>query len=488
MFDYGMGWHSSRASRFDQLDRDGTIDEFEKASLDGDQRTLDRLIDQLRREVSFERGSEGRRLGRAERMLDQLGRTARRGRSGLNDEDNDLIQRLRSALLAGANGHDDLTSAIGDPEELARMGRELANRLRHRGMHGQAAAVSQAVRQLEGQMRANDLGRLADDFEDASANGDGRAMDEMMDSLAGRIGRGEGHRGRSLSRTERGLDRLGRMARQFGYDEDNDTIQRLRSGVLAAMNGQDRLRTTLGDMPLDELIERGQRLADRLHDHGYESGADDVERALRVLENQRDHEGCCGPHEDDESVSHCARPRPGGWNDPRGMERDGDRIVTRGGYEIEAEGDSNWSIWDPNGDMIARISGDPHVTEGDGTRWDFSKDSIFRLPDGTQIFADTDHGSGRGRAATTRRLVIDDGSDRVTIDGVDGRHPQIGEIGASERDGFESAHGDDGEDLDVFSLVSEGDRIQFELLRSLGIVDGSSVGEDGYEPTASARA
>jgi hypothetical protein len=347
-----------------------------------------------------------------------------------------------------------------------------------------------------GSSRFDDLGAVEDDFEAASSDGDGQRMDEILDALSRQVERDGSRHDRRLSRTERGLDRLGAMARSFGsdgseeYQQDDDTIQRLRSALLAAMNGGDGLNTALGDMPLDELIERAQQLSDRLRDRGFDRQADHVDRAIRTLERMRDREERSGrPLQNDERLSepspgsHCSRPMPGGWNDPRGMERDGDRIVTRGGYEIAPEGDGNWSIFDPNGDMLARIEGDPHVTEGDGSRWDFSRDSVFRLPDGTQIFADTDQGAGRGQEAITRRLVLDDGQDRATIDGIGGSDPEIGEIGASERSDFESAHGDEAEGHDVFSLVSEGDRIAFELLRSLGIIDGSSLGDDGYEPT-----
>src|SRR5690606_19714641 len=71
---------------------------------------------------------------------------------------------------------------------------------------------------------------------------------------------------------------------------------------------------------------------------------------------------------------------PAGW--PQGS------VQTAGGYTIVPEGkDAAWSVYAPGqkpGDKPnTRIWGDPHVDEKDGTRWDFTKNSDFVLPDGT---------------------------------------------------------------------------------------------------------
>jgi hypothetical protein len=107
-------------------------------------------------------------------------------------------------------------------------------------------------------------------------------------------------------------------------------------------------------------------------------------------------------------------------------------VTTAGGYRIVAEGNTNWSVYAPgqnHGDTPhTRVWGDPHVTEKDGTRWDFTKDSDFVLPDGTRIFADTDYDAARGNGqSVTRRLVITNGQDRVEVDNVDQGRPNVGQ-------------------------------------------------------------
>ncbi|HRC88053.1 MAG TPA: DUF1521 domain-containing protein, partial [Thermoanaerobaculia bacterium] len=117
---------------------------------------------------------------------------------------------------------------------------------------------------------------------------------------------------------------------------------------------------------------------------------------------------------------------PEGW--PPGA------VKTAGGYVIVAEGSCNWSIYAPGqkcGDTpMTRVHGDPHVSEKDGTRWDFTKDSDFVLPDGTRIFCNTSSETGQ---SVTTGLTITNGADRVEISGVNG-HPQVGEV---TRDGYE---------------------------------------------------
>lgn len=486
--DNRIGWNNrSNASWLDvdPRDLDATTDAFEEAALDGDQRTLDRLMDQLRREVRFDDTARGRRLSRLDDELDRLGRAARRDRGGLEEEDNELLQRLRSGLLAGADADDGLRTVLGDvsPEELVRQARAVARKLRRIGRHEAADAVESAAREI-GRLARDEIGdvdRMSDDFEDASFDRDGEGMDRIVDRLARRVDHGESRRGRRLARTERALDELGEMARSFegsDYQQDNDTIQRLRSAVLGAMNPNDALDGPLGDGSRRALVNRARELSRKLRNNGFDRFADHVDRAVRLLER--------GSGESAQRT----RPAPGGWNDEPsgGLERDGDRIITDGGYAIESQGDTEWTITDPNGEMVARIHGDPHVVEGDGTKWDFSKDSKFRLPDGTEIFVDTDYDEDRGRDAVTRRLVIDDGTDRVAIDGIEGADPEIGEIHPAEGDDFESRYGADNPGLDVFDLVSDGDEIAFELISNLGVIEGATLDEHGYEPTGSRSA
>jgi hypothetical protein len=116
---------------------------------------------------------------------------------------------------------------------------------------------------------------------------------------------------------------------------------------------------------------------------------------------------------------------PEGWPDGT--------VETAGGYRIVAEGNTNWSVYAPGqkpGDTAhTRVWGDPHVAEKDGTKWDFTKDSDFVLPDGTRIFADTDYDASKGNGqSVTKRLVIANGQDRIEVDGVDKGKPTLGPI------------------------------------------------------------
>src|SRR5262249_36342838 len=61
-----------------------------------------------------------------------------------------------------------------------------------------------------------------------------------------------------------------------------------------------------------------------------------------------------------------------------------EKIHTPGGYTIEADGNTAWKITGPDG-KCTTVSGDPHVSESDGGKWDFKRDSSFVLPDGTKI-------------------------------------------------------------------------------------------------------
>jgi hypothetical protein len=107
---------------------------------------------------------------------------------------------------------------------------------------------------------------------------------------------------------------------------------------------------------------------------------------------------------------------PEGW--PAGS------IQTPGGYRIVPEGNTNWSIYSPDqkpGETpTTRVWGDPHVTEKDGTRWDFTKDSNFVLPDGTLIRCDTTSETGQ---SVSQGLTIVAGNDKVDVKGVDGGSP-----------------------------------------------------------------
>ncbi len=98
---------------------------------------------------------------------------------------------------------------------------------------------------------------------------------------------------------------------------------------------------------------------------------------------------------------------------------------TAGGYVITAEGKQcAWNIKGPDGEDVTRVWGDPHVSEADGTRWDFTKNSDFVLPDGTRIEAITnyDPSKGNGQSVTTG-LNIMNGQDRVEVQGINTSKP-----------------------------------------------------------------
>jgi hypothetical protein len=102
-------------------------------------------------------------------------------------------------------------------------------------------------------------------------------------------------------------------------------------------------------------------------------------------------------------------------------------IRTAGGYTIVPEAkDHAWKIYGPGqqfgDDALTRVWGDPHVNEKDGTRWDFTKDSNFTLPDGTTIRCDTTSEVGQ---SITKGLTIVSGNDRVEVTGIDKNRPQV---------------------------------------------------------------
>lgn len=118
---------------------------------------------------------------------------------------------------------------------------------------------------------------------------------------------------------------------------------------------------------------------------------------------------------------------PEGW--PQGA------VKTAGGYTIVPEGkDAAWSVYAPGqkpGETPqTRIWGDPHVSEKDGTRWDFTKNSNFRLPDGTNISVGTTSQTGQSVSAT---LDITNGNDRVQVSGINNNRPVTGQV---TQDGF----------------------------------------------------
>lgn len=159
-------------------------------------------------------------------------------------------------------------------------------------------------------------------------------------------------------------------------------------------------------------------------------------------------------------------------------------VTTAGGYRIDATGKSSeWKIYGPDGDQLTRVWGDPHVDESDGTRWDFTKDSDFVLPDGTRIFADTnyDPSKGNGQSVTTG-LTIANGADKATITGVNTGSPKT----SMSQDGYEwrAAHLASNPNRDSFHMTATGKDDVHWIRERNGQIDGVIQQGRGHKVSA----
>jgi hypothetical protein len=167
---------------------------------------------------------------------------------------------------------------------------------------------------------------------------------------------------------------------------------------------------------------------------------------------------------------------PEGW--PQGAVR------TAGGYTVVPEGSTNWSIYGPDqkpGEKpTSRIWGDPHVDEKDGTRWDFTKNSDFLLPDGTRINCQTS--SEKGQSVSTG-LTITNGADRVNITGIDGQ-PSTGDVTPDGYD-WRAQHLAANPGRDTFRLGGTSENVQWFKEsggKDQGLITGSTQdGESSYQ-------
>ncbi|MFZ9887306.1 MAG: DUF1521 domain-containing protein [Myxococcota bacterium] len=174
-------------------------------------------------------------------------------------------------------------------------------------------------------------------------------------------------------------------------------------------------------------------------------------------------------------LQHCGAPvgkglttSPEGW--PAGS------VQTAGGYTIVPEGkDAAWSIFAPGQKPTdtpnTRVWGDPHVHEKDGTKWDFTKNSDFVLPDGTRINAQTTSETGQ---SWSKGLTITNGADRVQIDGINSNTPKTGGI---TNDGYEwrAQHLASNPQRDNFYLGGSGDNVKW-FKETAGKVHGEITG------------
>lgn len=162
---------------------------------------------------------------------------------------------------------------------------------------------------------------------------------------------------------------------------------------------------------------------------------------------------------------------PAGQGLTKAPEFGANAIRTAGGYTIVPETkDAAWSIYAPGqkpGDTPnTRVWGDPHVTEKDGTRWDFTKNSDFRLGDGTVISVKTTAQEGQSVSSS---LDITNGLDRVQVTGLDKSQPSVGAV---THDGYQARA--ELTDKDTFILGGDKDHVQWFRERN-GKVEGEVV-------------
>lgn len=182
-------------------------------------------------------------------------------------------------------------------------------------------------------------------------------------------------------------------------------------------------------------------------------------------------------------TSYCPAPNPSYSSAPagQGLTKNSDgSVTTAGGYKIIPEGkDSAFKIMGPDGKELTRVWGDPHVKEGDGTKWDFTKDSNFVLPDGTRIGVDTTSQTGK---SVTQALDIANGNDRVQMSGINTNRPQTGEV---TRDGMTGWQAANGTGRDTFSLrhdANNQDWVKHDETGKLhGVITGAKYENDAYQ-------
>lgn len=149
-------------------------------------------------------------------------------------------------------------------------------------------------------------------------------------------------------------------------------------------------------------------------------------------------------------------------------------VRTAGGYTIVPEGkDAAWSIYAPGqkpGEKpMTRIWGDPHVDEKDGTRWDFTKNSNFRLPDGTNIHVGTTSQTGQSVSAS---LDITNGTDRVQVSGIANNRPVTSAVTA---DGY-LARAQLSNSTDTFHVGGNGSTDVRWFKETNGVMEGQITG------------
>jgi hypothetical protein len=142
-------------------------------------------------------------------------------------------------------------------------------------------------------------------------------------------------------------------------------------------------------------------------------------------------------------------------------------VTTPGGYKIQSTGQFAWQVTGPDG-QTTKVSGDPHVAESEGGKWDFQSDSTFVLGDGTRINVSTQPWGNAG-ARVTSNLEIINGNDRVNVSGID---QGTGVVGPVTQDGYQ--HVNDFGGANVFVEGPKSDQWSFQGKEILG---GSTLSE-----------
>lgn len=158
---------------------------------------------------------------------------------------------------------------------------------------------------------------------------------------------------------------------------------------------------------------------------------------------------------------------------------------TAGGYTVVFDGTrQSMKVYGPNqkpGDKpLTNVWGDPHVHEGDGTKWDFTKDGDMILPDGTMIAMDTTSQTGQ---SFLDNVTIVNGNDRVKVSGIRHDRPSAGFITG---DGYHwranHVASKAGTDYSTFVMGSRpGENVTFNLF--VGGVDQGEITGAKYDGT-----
>ena len=286
----------------DQVDR--ASDHFEEAADMGDLNKMDKIADAMARRTSNDNSRMGRRRARMERTLDRMASPDANGPE-LSKQDRETIHRLRTGLMANQNKYDGLKGPLGEKsaKQVMNDASALADKLRSQGRHYLANTVEKAANEMGKQVQGSDvpedpMDKLADDFDQASAAGDGAKMDEIVDKLA-KDADIDSIRDLGLNQTQKGLDKLGETARKFEsmfegigldkaadkFDKHNDTIQRMRKAIVAAMDGDKVRNGKLGGEDLGDLLKDAKDLKKDMMRGPFKKMAGPVKSAIRQLES-----------------------------------------------------------------------------------------------------------------------------------------------------------------------------------------------------------